>query len=188
MSLTVVVAFVQVRDEFLFQGRQDVSQDVRDNWILLLTDKEIQLTVRWVAHQINKKFSGKRIVITGILKGVFVFMKDLCSHLTIPYVFLCCFVVLGLKTVVDCSLAASEVVVRSVPRVCACGEKNAVSPPLLPPDIRCTFSKPRATSARRRRKPLCSRPRSTRPSSREHKLCWWMSCLTTVGWLLLLVR
>ena len=76
----------QVRDEFFFEGRQDVSQDVRDNWILLLTDKEIQLTVRWVAHEINKRFVGQKIILTGILKGVFIFMKDLCTHLTIPYV------------------------------------------------------------------------------------------------------
>mmetsp|Transcript_25111 Transcript_25111/g.36895 ORF Transcript_25111/g.36895 Transcript_25111/m.36895 type:complete len:292 (+) Transcript_25111:130-1005(+) len=75
----------QVRDEFFFEGRQDVSQDVRDNWILLLTDKEIQLTVRWVAHEINKRFVGQKIILTGILKGVFIFMKDLCTHLTIPY-------------------------------------------------------------------------------------------------------
>ena len=61
-----------------------MSQDVRDNWLLLLTDREVRLTVRWVAHQINKRFVGQKIVLTGILKGVFVFMKDLCSYLTIP--------------------------------------------------------------------------------------------------------
>jgi hypoxanthine phosphoribosyltransferase len=74
-----------VRDEFFFDGRQDVTESVRDNWVLLLTDKEVQLTVRWVAHQINKRFVGQQIILTGILKGVFIFRRDLCRHLTIPY-------------------------------------------------------------------------------------------------------
>ena len=85
-QLPLCCILLQVRDEFFFEGRQDVSQSVRDNWILLLTDNEIQLTVRWVAHQINKKFVGQSIVLTGILKGVFIFMRDLCRYLTIPYV------------------------------------------------------------------------------------------------------
>ena len=43
--------------------------------------------VRWIAAQINKKFKGQKIVLTGILKGVFIFMSDLCKHLTIPYTY-----------------------------------------------------------------------------------------------------
>jgi len=74
-----------VSDEFFFPGRPDVTQTERKTWKLLLTSTEIQLCVRWVAAQINRKFKGQKIVLTGILKGVFIFMSDLCKHLTIPY-------------------------------------------------------------------------------------------------------
>lgn len=74
-----------VSDEFFFPGRQDITSAERKTWKLLLTSTETQLCVRWIASQINKKFAGQKIVLTGILKGVFIFMSDLCKHLTIPY-------------------------------------------------------------------------------------------------------
>merc|ERR1740117_2438177 len=74
-----------VSAEFFFNGRGDIDDTIRKTWRLLLTNTEIQLVVRWVANQINKQFVGQHIILTGILKGVFVFMTDLCKHLTIPY-------------------------------------------------------------------------------------------------------
>jgi hypoxanthine phosphoribosyltransferase len=73
-----------LRSEFLFPGRADCTEEVSE-WKLLVTQNEIQLGVQWLAHVLNKRFRGQSIVLTGILKGVFVFMTDLCKLLTIPY-------------------------------------------------------------------------------------------------------
>ena len=62
---------------FFFDGRPDISDEARERWRLLLSETEIQLTVRWLAAEINRRFIGEQIVITGILKGVFMFMADL---------------------------------------------------------------------------------------------------------------
>jgi hypoxanthine phosphoribosyltransferase len=74
-----------VTHNFFFAGRPDITEEARARWRLLLTDTEIQLTVRWLAAEINRRFIGEQIVITGILKGVFMFMADLCKHITIPH-------------------------------------------------------------------------------------------------------
>jgi len=87
-ELTEFLTGRKLRDvsaEFFFYGRGDIDDTIRKTWRLLLTNTEIQLVVRWVANQINKQFVGQHIILTGILKGVFVFMTDLCRHLTIPY-------------------------------------------------------------------------------------------------------
>ena len=74
-----------VASDFLWAGRPDISDTVQNDWRLLLTDTEIQLCIRWIAAEINRRFIGEQIVITGILKGVFMFMADLVKHITIPH-------------------------------------------------------------------------------------------------------
>eukprot|EP01006_Ploeotia_vitrea_P062869 TRINITY_DN84552_c0_g1_i1.p2 TRINITY_DN84552_c0_g1~~TRINITY_DN84552_c0_g1_i1.p2 ORF type:complete len:354 (+),score=42.56 TRINITY_DN84552_c0_g1_i1:59-1120(+) len=74
----------EIRARFLFDGRVDVGEYIND-WRLLLTAHEVQLAVQWTAFQINNKFRDESIVLTGILKGVFMFLADLVKLLTIPY-------------------------------------------------------------------------------------------------------
>lgn len=59
-------------------------QDAK-NYRLILTSEEIEAGVRIVAHRIEKWCKGHRIVIVGILKGVFMFISDLCRELRRPY-------------------------------------------------------------------------------------------------------
>lgn len=71
--------------EFL-EGRKDLRDvDVKNTWKLLLTEKEIQATVKKCAKIIKKQFEGKDIVIACILKGAVYFFTDLTRQLTIPY-------------------------------------------------------------------------------------------------------
>lgn len=56
-----------------------------ENWILLATEREIQMTVRYVAHKIDELFEGKKVVLVGILNGAFVCMRDISKYLTIPH-------------------------------------------------------------------------------------------------------
>lgn len=51
----------------------------------LQTDREIQLCVRYIAQEINKRFVGKDILLCAVLKGAYFFLADLTRLLTIPY-------------------------------------------------------------------------------------------------------
>ena len=51
----------------------------------LQTDHEIQLCVRYIAQEINKRFVGKDILLCAVLKGAYFFLADLTRLLTIPY-------------------------------------------------------------------------------------------------------
>eukprot|EP01006_Ploeotia_vitrea_P053944 TRINITY_DN67831_c6_g5_i1.p2 TRINITY_DN67831_c6_g5~~TRINITY_DN67831_c6_g5_i1.p2 ORF type:complete len:348 (-),score=45.67 TRINITY_DN67831_c6_g5_i1:2599-3642(-) len=73
-----------IRQKFLFKGRMDVKPE-QDSWRLLLTAHEVQLAVQWTAMKLNRQFRSEEVVLTGILKGVFMFISDLCKLLTIPY-------------------------------------------------------------------------------------------------------
>merc|ERR1719390_108442 len=55
------------------------------NFRLILTNEEVQAGVRIVSHRIETWCKGERIVLVGILKGVFMFMSDLCRALSRPY-------------------------------------------------------------------------------------------------------
>lgn len=52
-----------------------------------MSDEEIQLCVDRVARHLNNTFrnSKKPVVLTAILKGVYVFLSDLSKRLTFPY-------------------------------------------------------------------------------------------------------
>eukprot|EP01094_Clydonella_sp_ATCC50884_P021163 TRINITY_DN4588_c0_g1_i2.p1 TRINITY_DN4588_c0_g1~~TRINITY_DN4588_c0_g1_i2.p1 ORF type:complete len:283 (+),score=68.64 TRINITY_DN4588_c0_g1_i2:127-849(+) len=59
--------------------------DVANDWLLLLTEEEIQRGVRKVASELNRVFEGQDIVVVSILKGCVYFFVDLTRCLTIPY-------------------------------------------------------------------------------------------------------
>jgi hypoxanthine phosphoribosyltransferase len=50
-----------------------------------MTKAEIDVAVQKCADRINADFVGEKIILTGILKGAFIFMTDLARKLTRPY-------------------------------------------------------------------------------------------------------
>ena len=51
---------------------------------LLLSEKKIQRKVRGLARKISKDFSGREVLLIGVLKGAFIFMSDLARKMTTP--------------------------------------------------------------------------------------------------------
>jgi hypoxanthine phosphoribosyltransferase len=51
---------------------------------LLLSEKEIQQKVGALARKISKDFSGREVLLIGVLKGAFIFLADLARKITIP--------------------------------------------------------------------------------------------------------
>lgn len=51
---------------------------------ILVTEEEIDKTVRRMANEISRDYEGKNLVLLGILKGSVVFMGDLMKRLSIP--------------------------------------------------------------------------------------------------------
>lgn len=51
---------------------------------VLLTEDEIRLRVEALGQEISRDYSGKDLVLVGILKGAFVFLSDLVRHIEIP--------------------------------------------------------------------------------------------------------
>ncbi len=51
---------------------------------VLLSEEEIEKTVKTLAEKISADYEGKKLLLLGILKGSVVFMGDLMKHLTIP--------------------------------------------------------------------------------------------------------
>ena len=51
---------------------------------ILVTEEEIDKTVRRMAEEISRDYEGKNLVLLGILKGSVVFMGDLMKRLSIP--------------------------------------------------------------------------------------------------------
>ena len=66
-------------------GREDVTDEIRQKWRMLLTKKEIKSCVRYCARVIQEKFRGKKLVIVCILKGAMYFLVDLTRKITIPH-------------------------------------------------------------------------------------------------------
>lgn len=74
----------------ILASRDDIGtgadrQFILDNWKLILTYEKINNLVARCADTIRRKFTGKDIVIVGILKGVVPFLADLMKYLNIPY-------------------------------------------------------------------------------------------------------
>lgn len=51
---------------------------------ILLTEDEIHLRVKALGQEISRDYSGKDLVLIGILKGAFIFLSDLVRHIEIP--------------------------------------------------------------------------------------------------------
>jgi len=51
---------------------------------LLLSEKGVQKKVKALARKISRDFSGKEVILVGVLKGAFIFMADLARQMTIP--------------------------------------------------------------------------------------------------------
>ncbi len=51
---------------------------------LVLSQAQINLKVKELARDISKAYSGKDLVLVGVLNGAFMFMADLVKELTIP--------------------------------------------------------------------------------------------------------
>lgn len=51
---------------------------------ILITEEEIKTKIKNVAEDINKSYDGKPVLLVSILKGAFVFMADICRHVSIP--------------------------------------------------------------------------------------------------------
>jgi hypoxanthine phosphoribosyltransferase len=51
---------------------------------LLLSEKEIQHKVGALARKISRDFSGREVLLIGVLKGAFIFMADLARKMTTP--------------------------------------------------------------------------------------------------------
>lgn len=51
---------------------------------VLITEEEIKSAVKKCGAEISQKYSGKKVLLVGILKGSFVFISDLAREITIP--------------------------------------------------------------------------------------------------------
>ncbi|MFW6286860.1 MAG: hypoxanthine phosphoribosyltransferase [Candidatus Sumerlaeota bacterium] len=52
---------------------------------ILFDEKALHKRVREMAHDISRDYSGKDLVLVGVLKGAVVFMSDLTRAITIPH-------------------------------------------------------------------------------------------------------
>lgn len=50
----------------------------------LLSEEEIGRRVRELGEEISRDYSGRELVVVGILKGALIFMADLIRHISIP--------------------------------------------------------------------------------------------------------
>ncbi len=54
---------------------------------IVVTREELEQRVAELGALISKDYDGKPLVLVGILRGAFVFMADLCRHISIPVEF-----------------------------------------------------------------------------------------------------
>ena len=59
----------------------------RDIARILLTEAQIQATLRRLGDQINADYRGREPLLIGVLKGAFVVMADLARYITLPVEF-----------------------------------------------------------------------------------------------------
>ncbi|HAH86578.1 MAG TPA: hypothetical protein DCL60_04315, partial [Armatimonadetes bacterium] len=51
---------------------------------ILISEEEIAQGVQRLANQISLDYSGKELVLVGVLKGAFIFLSDLAKRINIP--------------------------------------------------------------------------------------------------------
>ena len=54
---------------------------------ILIGEDEIKVKVTELADRISRDYQGKELLLVGILKGAFMFLADLCRHISIPVKF-----------------------------------------------------------------------------------------------------
>ncbi len=54
------------------------------NLDVLVSAEDIQKRIATLARQIQQDFSGRQLVVVGVLKGAFIFMADLVRHIKMP--------------------------------------------------------------------------------------------------------
>ncbi|MEW5737032.1 MAG: hypoxanthine phosphoribosyltransferase [Thermodesulfobacteriota bacterium] len=62
----------------------EVAVKKMPNIVPIVTEKEISNKVADLARRISEDYSGRQVVLVGVLKGAFVFMADLMRRLSIP--------------------------------------------------------------------------------------------------------
>jgi len=64
-----------------------IGPDLNNDLAHVLIDQQtIERRVKEMAHQVSTDFAGvDQLVVVGVLKGAFIFLADLCRHLTIPH-------------------------------------------------------------------------------------------------------
>jgi hypoxanthine phosphoribosyltransferase len=50
----------------------------------MLSSEEIDRRLRELGREISEDYAGKQLVLVGVLRGAFMFLADLCRHITIP--------------------------------------------------------------------------------------------------------
>ena len=59
----------------------ELEQDIEK---VLISEEEIQSTVRRLGDEITRDYAGRDLLLVGVLKGAFVMMADLSRHIRIP--------------------------------------------------------------------------------------------------------
>ena len=50
----------------------------------MISEEDLQARIAELGGQITRDYSGKDLVLIGVLKGCFLFMADLCRHIKLP--------------------------------------------------------------------------------------------------------
>jgi hypoxanthine phosphoribosyltransferase len=66
---------------------RSTGPDLNDDLARVLIDQQtIEHRVKEMAHQVSTDFAGvDQLVVVGVLKGAFIFLADLCRHLTVHH-------------------------------------------------------------------------------------------------------
>lgn len=51
---------------------------------VIITEEELSAAVKRAGEQISREYEGKPLLLVSVLKGAFVFLADLCKHISIP--------------------------------------------------------------------------------------------------------
>ncbi len=60
---------------------QNLSNDIKK---VLITEEELQKTVKALGEKISEDYKGKEVLLVGILKGSVIFMSDLMRYINVP--------------------------------------------------------------------------------------------------------
>ncbi|MBN1879802.1 hypoxanthine phosphoribosyltransferase [bacterium] len=55
------------------------------NYKVIISEDEIRERVKELGKEISSDFSDKKVILTGVLKGAYIFMSDLSRAVTIPH-------------------------------------------------------------------------------------------------------